>query len=181
VGGSAVAGERGCPAIAYCKGGLFAKAHISTAPTPTRQDARLPRTHEDEGRPQGAGGAPQEGTPSAHPRIIRGARRPRPVRGRTGTGFRATRGWCGAESLMLCTAPESAVRVPTSQFFSAPTNCQRAVSASASRRPWEARWCAIVSGGVCARWCAATGWRYPQDGTSSYTRRVRWRARSFER
>ena len=45
------------------KGDCFAKAHISTAETPTRQDARLPRTHEDEGWPQGTGGTPQEGTP----------------------------------------------------------------------------------------------------------------------
>src|SRR5438128_7215999 len=105
--------------MAYYKGGWFAKAHISTAPTPTRQDARLPRTHENEGWPQGAGGAPQEGTPSAHPRIMRGACCPPPVRVGTGNCFRARRGWYGAENLMSSTALESAVRVPTSQFSSA--------------------------------------------------------------
>src|SRR6266404_1070932 len=100
VGCSAVAGERDRAAIAYylsqvTKGDCFAKAYISTATPPARQDARLPRSHEDQGRPQGAGGAPQEGTPSAHPRIIRGTLHPRLVRVRAGIGFRAKRGWCG--------------------------------------------------------------------------------------
>src|SRR5216684_5703326 len=121
------------------KGDCFAKAHISTAPTPARQDARLPRTYEDKGWPQGAGGTPQEGTPSAHPRIMRGARCPRPTQVCGGKSFHAKRGWCGAENLMLSIAPESAVRVPTSQFSSAPTNCRRADSASASRRLWVER------------------------------------------
>src|SRR5439155_717742 len=132
------------PAIRTTKGDCFAKAHISTATPPARQDARLPRSHEDQGRPQGAGGAPQEGTPSAHPRIIRGTLCPRLVRVRGGIGFRARRGWCGAGSLMLSTAPESAVRVPTSQFSFAPTNCRRVVLASASRRQNDSaavRWC----------------------------------------
>src|SRR5260370_33630356 len=96
---SVAAGERHCPAMAYYKGGLFAKAHFSTAPTPARQDARLPRTHEGEGRPQGTGGAPQEGTPSAYSRISRGARRPRTVRLGAGSGFRAQRGWGGGGDL----------------------------------------------------------------------------------
>jgi hypothetical protein len=156
MGCSTVAGERDRTAIAYylshvTKGDCFAKAHISTATPPARQDARLPRSHEDEGRPQSAGGAPQEGTSSAYPRIIPGTRCLRPVLAGKGIGFRVKRGWCGVASLMLSTAPESAVRVPTLQFFSAPTNCRRAVSDSASRRPWAARWCAIVSGGDCAR------------------------------
>jgi hypothetical protein len=45
------------------KGDCFAKAHISTAQTPPGQDARLSRTHEDEGWPQSVGGPPQEGSP----------------------------------------------------------------------------------------------------------------------
>ena len=121
------------------KGDCFAKAHISTAPPPSLEDARIPRTNEDEGRPQGAGGAPQEGTPSAYPRIKLGARRPKAVRVRTGRGFRVRRGCCGAESLMPCTAPESAARVRTSQYSSALMNCRTAASASASRRSWGAR------------------------------------------
>src|SRR5438445_7262701 len=56
------------------KGDCFAKAHISTAPAPPLPDARFPRTHEVQGRPQGAGGAPQEGTPSAYPRVVQGTR-----------------------------------------------------------------------------------------------------------
>ena len=159
------------------KGDCLAKAHISTAPPPPRKDARLPRAHEVQGRPQGAGGAPQEGTPSAHPRIVRCPLLARPARGQGEERFRAKRGWCGAENLMPFTAPGSAARVPTSPFSSAPTNCRRAVLDSASRRRWAARWCAIVSGGACARSCAATGRRYPQDGTSSYTQRVRQRKR----
>src|SRR5690349_21353489 len=144
MGCSTVAGERDRTAIAYylshvTKGDCFAKAHISTATPPTRQDARLPRSHEDQGRPQGAGGAPQEGTPSAHPRIMRGICRTTLVRVRAGIGFRAKHGWCGAESLMPSTAQGSAVRVPTSQFSFAPTNCPRAASASASRKLWVAR------------------------------------------
>jgi hypothetical protein len=152
------------------KGDCFAKAHISTAQTPSRQDARLPRTHEDEGRPQGAGGTPQEGTPSPYARVRQGA-----------WNFRAKRGWCGAENLTLFTAPESAVRVPTSLFFSASTICRSAVLVSVSRRRLAGRWCAIAFGGASARWCAAIGWSYPQDGTSSYTQRVRWRAHRLQR
>src|SRR6266436_9973799 len=127
MGCSAFAGERDRTAIAYylshvTKGDCFAKAHISTATPPTRQDARLSRSHEDQGRPQGAGGAPQEGTSSAYPRIIPGTCCPQSVLVGKGIGFRARRGWCGAENLVLSTAPESAGRVPTSQFFFAPTN-----------------------------------------------------------
>jgi hypothetical protein len=95
------------------KGDCFAKAHIPTAPAAPLQNARLPRTHEDERRPQGTGGTPQEGTPSAHPRI---------ARGRLGIRFRARRGWCGAETLMLSTARESAAQALTSLFSSAPAN-----------------------------------------------------------
>src|SRR6266436_9201614 len=96
MGCSAFAGERDRTAIAYylshvTKGDCFAKAHVSTATPPARQDARLPRSHEDQGRPQSAGGAPQEGTPSAHPRIIRGTRRPRLIRVRAGIDRKSTR------------------------------------------------------------------------------------------
>jgi hypothetical protein len=51
------------------EGDCFAKAHISTAQTPPRQDARFPFAHEDRRWPQGPGGSPQEGTPSPHARI----------------------------------------------------------------------------------------------------------------
>ena len=57
------------------KGDCFAKAHLSTAPTSPRQNARLPRTHEVKRRPQGVGGTPQEGAPSAYPRLGPGTRR----------------------------------------------------------------------------------------------------------
>ena len=154
------------------KGDCFAKAHISTAPAPPLQNARLPRTHEDERWPQGTGGAPQEGTPSAHPRI---------ARGRPGIHFRARRGWCGAEILMLSTALESAARALTSLFSSAPANSRRAALDSASRKYSAAPWRAIGFGGECGKSYAATAWRYPQDGTWSYIRRVRWPARRLRR
>ena len=51
------------------EGDCFAKAHISTAQTPPRQDARFPFAHEDRRWPQGPGGSPQEGTPSPHARM----------------------------------------------------------------------------------------------------------------
>jgi hypothetical protein len=159
------------------KGDCFAKAHISTAPAPAFQNARLPRTHEDERRPQGAGGTPQEGTSSAHPRIARSAHRP--AKGRRGPEirFRARRGWCGAESLMLSTALENAAQALISLFSSAPTKSRRAGLDSASRKSSGAPWCATGFGGESGKSCAATAWRYPQDGTSSYIRRVQWRAR----
>ena len=65
-------------------------------------------------------------------------------------------------------------------FFRANEQPQSRFGFSIKKR-LAARWCAIVSGGACAKWCAATGWRYPQDGTSSYTRRAPWRARSLQR
>jgi hypothetical protein len=150
------------------KGDCFAKAHLSTAQTPARQDARIPFAHEDRWRPQGACGAPQEGPSSAHSRIARGA-----------WIFRARRGWCGAESLTQYTGPGSADRIPTSQFLFARTNCRTAVLDSASRRHSAARCCAIASGGACGKSCAAIVWRYLQDGTSSYTRRAMWRSWSL--
>ena len=152
------------------KGDCFAKAHLSTAQTPARQDARIPFAHEDRRRPQGAGGASQEGPSSAHSRIAWGA-----------WIFRAMRGWCGAETLTPYTEPGSAARIPISPFFFARTNCRIAASDSASRRHWAARWCAIASGGACGKSCAAIVWRYLQDGTSSYTRRAMWRRRSLRR
>src|SRR5215831_2774579 len=54
---------------ARLKGECFAKAYISTAETPPRQDPRLSRAHEDRRRPQGAGLAPQKGPPSADARV----------------------------------------------------------------------------------------------------------------
>jgi hypothetical protein len=90
------------------KGECFAKEDLSAAEAASREDARLPRAHEDERRPQGAGGAPQEGTSSAHARVVRGA-----------WIFLAPRDWCAKASSMPYTAPGSAGRVPTSLFFSA--------------------------------------------------------------
>ena len=136
------------------KGDCFAKAHLSTAQAPARQDARIPFAHEDRRRPQGACGPPQEGPSSAHSRIARGA-----------WIFRARRGWCGEETLTLYTVPGSAARIPTSPFFFARTNCRTAALDSASRRHWVARWCAIASGGACERSCVAIAWRCPWDGT----------------
>ena len=71
-----------------------------------------------------------------------------------------------AANSMPYTAPESAIRAATSPSSFVPTNWAQAGSASASRRPWAARWCATASGGDCAKWCVVTGRRYPQDGTS---------------
>jgi hypothetical protein len=157
-------------AAAQYKGDCLAKAYISTAPTAPGKDARLPLAHEDSGRPQGPGGTPQEGPPSPHARLSRGT-----------WNSRATRGWCGAANSMPFIAQENAARVPTLLFFFAPTSCRRAVSASASRKRSAARSCAIASGGASARSCAAIVWRYPQDGTSSYTRRARQCVRRSQR
>ena len=137
------------------KGDCFAKAHISTAEATPRQDARIPRTHEDRRRPQSSRGSPQEGTPSPHARLVPGV-----------WIFRARRGWCAAASSTPCTAPASAARVPTSPFFSAPIYCRSAGSGSASRRRWAVRWCAIASGGGFERSCAAIARKFPRDGTS---------------
>src|SRR5260370_21926500 len=82
------------------KGGCFAKAHLSTAQAPARQDARFPFAHEDRRGPQGACGTPQEGPSSAHSRIA-------PV----ASIFRARRRWFGAARLAPHTAPGSAARI----------------------------------------------------------------------
>ena len=74
---------------------------------------------------------------------------------------------------MQFTVPGCAARVPTSQYSFARTKCRRAASASVLRRLLAARWCAIISGGEFAKSCAASVRRYLQDGTLSYTRRVR--------
>jgi hypothetical protein len=98
---------------AELKGDCFAKAHISTAETPPRKDARIPRAHEDGRWPQSSGGTPQEGTPSPHALVVPGA-----------WSFRARRDWCGAASSMPCIALASAGPVPTSSFFFGPINCR---------------------------------------------------------
>jgi len=131
------------------KGECFAKAYISTAETPPRQDTRVSRAYEDQGRPQSAGGAPQEGPSSPHARVM--AMAPR----RAGS-FLAKPSWCGKASLMRCTAPASAARVPTSLFSFAPVDSRSAASGSASRRHWAARWCATACGGGCGKSSAAT-------------------------
>ena len=95
-----------CPARRVTQeGDCFAKAHISTAQAPPRQDARISLAHEDRRRPQGSGGSPQEGTPSPYTRI------------RPGCSIRAKRGWCKRRSLTPCTVPGSAARVPISLLF----------------------------------------------------------------
>ncbi len=152
------------------KGDCFAKAYVSATGAPPEQDARLPRTDEDQGRAQGSGCAPQEGPPSPHARIVRAV-----------CAFRATRASSAGANLTPSIAPGSAARAQTSRFFFAPTRCRTAASASASRKHSAARSCAIVSGGGFARWCAATGGRYRQDGTSLFIPRVRWPGRSSPR
>lgn len=92
---------------AQLKGDCFAKAHISTAETTPREDARIPRAHEVSRWPQSIGGSPQEGTPSPHAVVVLCA-----------WSFRARRGWCGGAISMPSTALGSADPVPTSQFFS---------------------------------------------------------------
>src|ERR1700730_18542718 len=105
------------------KGDCLAKAHLSAAQAPARQDARVSFAHEDRRRTQGACGATQEGPSSAHSRIARGA----------GT-CRARRGSCGVEILTPYTAMASAARIPTSRFFFARINCRTADLDSASRK-----------------------------------------------
>jgi hypothetical protein len=136
------------------KGDCFAKAHIPTAETTPRQNARIPRAHEDRRWPQSSGGSPQEGTPSPHARLVPGA-----------WIFRARRGWCGAASSMPSTAPGNAAPVPTSPFFFAPINCRSAASGSALKRRWAGRWCAIAFGGGCEKLFAAIARKFPRDGT----------------
>jgi hypothetical protein len=150
------------------RGDCFAKANISAAETAARQDTRISRAHEDRRRPQGFGGAPQEGTPSAHARVSRRV-----------CSFPAKRGLCGGENLTLCIARANAARIPTSLFSFARTNCRKAASGSASRRRWAVRWYAIASGGACERLCAVIARRYPQDGTLSFTRRSRSSGRNL--
>ncbi len=110
------------------EGDCFAKANLSAAETAAREDARISRTHEDRRRPQSFGGAPQEGTPSAHARVSRRV-----------WNFPARRGWCGGENLMPCIAPANAARIPTSLFSFARTNCRKRGLDLASRRRWAAR------------------------------------------
>ncbi len=134
------------------KGECFAKAYISTAETPPRQDTRVSRAYEDQGRPQSAGGAPQEGPSSPYARVMAGA----PQRARS---FLAKPSWCGKASLTWCTAPANAARVPTSLYSFAPVDSRSAASGSASRKLWAARWCATACGGACGKSSAATGRR----------------------
>src|SRR6201981_4223155 len=87
------------------KGECCAKAYISTAETPPRQDTRVSRAYEDQGWPQSAGGAPQEGPSSPHAGVMAmalpGAR-----------SFLAKPRWCGKASLVWGTAPARAARLP---------------------------------------------------------------------
>jgi len=100
--------------------------HINRG-TPPREDTRVPRAYEDQGWPQSAGGSPQEGPSSPHARVM--AKAPRRAR-----SFLAKPSWCGKASLIWCTAPASAARVPTSLFSFAPVDSRSAASGSASRR-----------------------------------------------
>jgi len=149
----------GSSTVNTIKGECFAEAYISTAETTSRQDTRISFAHEDRRGPQSACGAAQEGTPSPQSRIAR-------IAPPGASGFRATRAWYAAEILTWFTAPGSACRVRTSPPLFARTNCLEAASVSASKRHWEARWCATACGEGCAKWCAAAGRRYPRDGTS---------------
>jgi len=134
------------------KGECFAKAYIPTAETPPRQDTRVSRAYEDQGWPQSACGAPQEGPSYPHARVA--AEAPRRAR-----SFLVKPSWCGRASLIWCTAPASAARVPTSLFLFAPVDSRSAASGSASKRLWAARWCATACGGACGKSSAATGRR----------------------
>src|SRR5690242_21171712 len=99
------------------KGECFAKAYISTAETPPRQDTRVSRAHEDQGWPQSACGAPQEGPSYPHARVVAKAPRRAPSCLRASGSFLAKPSWCGKASSTWCTAPASAARVPTSLFL----------------------------------------------------------------
>ena len=147
------------------KGDCFAKAYISTAPSPPRQNSRLPRTHEDKRRPQGSCCTPQKRPPSAYPGIERGLRWHLKVQSLLEMTFRAKHGLFAGENLTLFIEPESGAQVPTLLFSFVPISCLAAGSDSASKRPSAARWYAIESGAACEKSFAATGWRYPQDGT----------------
>jgi len=158
----------------FCQSAHFNRAN---ADAPRRTASR---TYEDEGWPQGAGGAPQEGTPSAHPRIVRGAvahgqfkrhgnlfpREARLVRrGEFDAVYRAGKRRSSSHFTVFFRANE----LPQSRFgFSIKKALGGAVVRNRIRRRLRES-------------CAATGWRYPQDGTLSYTRRVRWRARRLQR
>jgi len=153
--------------VAGNKGGLFClSAHFNRADRRRAKDARLPRAHEDEGgRKVGWRRAAKKGrhrltpnsagNPFAHggfkcagnlfPREVRLVRR-----GEFDAVYRAGR--------------KAPFEFPLHSFSSAPTNYRRADSASASRRLWAARVVRNRIRGACARSCAATGWRYPQDG-----------------
>jgi hypothetical protein len=97
------------------KGESFAKAYISTAAPPPLEDSRVPFTHEDQGRPQSACGAPQEGTSSPYTRVAQAS--PPGTR-----NSRGRRGWCAGEILTPYTARENAAPVPTSPCLFAAMN-----------------------------------------------------------
>jgi ribonuclease P protein component len=68
------------------KGERVHEADVSTQSTPSREDARLPRTHEDERRAEGAEAAPRQGSQTAHGLT---GRLPRRERLTTGAEFQA--------------------------------------------------------------------------------------------
>lgn len=106
--------------IRRVKGDCFAKAHISAAQTPPRQNARVSFAHEDRRWPQGPGGSPQEGTPSPYARVVPGGRIRPPL-----VSF-------AKRISMPFTVMASAVPIPFLPFSRKRTICRRAALASAS-------------------------------------------------
>ncbi len=179
------------------RGELFAETHLSTESAPPSQDARLSHTHEDRGRPQGTGGPPQKRTSSSYAHLE--------IRTAHGRIFPAPCACCNAPTTKLCMARANAARALSLQFSSARSErfsariqrersrraapkpghkgtkltgrARSAGSASASRRPWVARWCEIAFGAAYEKSCGAIGRRFHQDGTSSFIRGAQWRRR----
>jgi len=169
-----------------CWGEFFAETHVSTESTPASQDARVSYTHEDSGRPQGTCSAPQKRTSSSYADLKTAVAR--------AWVFRATSDCCGALISKLCMARANAARALSLQYFSARSRrsgaslpgegprlafltprapetrragrAPQAGLASASRKHSAAQWCAIAFAAASEKFCAATGRRFLQDGTS---------------
>src|SRR3989454_10422125 len=118
-------------------GALVAETHLSTQSAPPSQDPRVPRAHEEQGRTQSAGGAPQEGTSSPHANLVPrgsrpGAREPR-------IAFLARCGCYGARSSKRYIAAGG--RAPARQFGASrgAKRPGRTALGTARKKPWAAR------------------------------------------
>ena len=139
-------------------GAFVAQAYVSTQGPASPQDARLPHTHENGGRPQGFGGAAQEGPPSPHAHLNgQVSRRRRP--------FPAPPACCALPILKRFTVEARGEARRSLSFSRARTAGRAAVLAPALKKRWVARWCATGCGGASAKFFGGIFRRYPQDGT----------------